>query len=347
MHPTQLEIINPLTYPGWDKLILNTPGGSFFHSSNWAAVLHDTYGYTPRYFSAVNDSALSVLVPVMEVRSIFTGRRGVSLPFSDFCEMLISESVDFRDVMDDMVKYGKRNRWKSIELMDGRYFPESTMSCSSYYDHVLELGKHTDALFATFNNNTKRNIRKAQQREVLVTRDDSMDSVKAFYRLHCLTRKRHGVPPQPYTFFENIHKRVCMSGHGFIMLASYGGTVIAGAIYFTFGDQAIFKFGASDNIYNKLRANSLVMWKAIEWLSTNGIKRLSFGRTELCNEGLRRFKTGWGSVERFIHYYKYDLVRAAFVSKSSLLSEIQKKLISKLPPFVLRTAGSLMYRHIG
>lgn len=342
-----LNITNPLTYPGWDEFLLTQETGVFFHSSYWARVLHDTYGYKPLYFTAFDQEKLKALIPVMEIQSIFTGKRGVSLPFSDYCEILISEQVDFCYVMDALVEYGKRARWKSIELMDGRYFPEKTLFCSFYYGHVLNLKKDLDMLLLTFSNNTKRNIRKALQQDVIVTRDDSMDSIKEFYHLHCMTRKRHGIPPQPYKFFENIHKHVFMSGHGFVMLASCRGKVIAGAMYFNYDDQAIFKFGASDYSYRHLQANSLVMWKAIEWFNGIGVKMLSFGRTELGNEGLRRFKKGWGTVERTIKYYKYDLHTGAFTSKNSLLSDLQIRINRRLPLFVLRTAGALLYRHIG
>jgi len=32
----KLEIINPLDYPEWDKIVLSTTNCSFFYSSAWA-----------------------------------------------------------------------------------------------------------------------------------------------------------------------------------------------------------------------------------------------------------------------------------------------------------------------
>src|SRR3989337_2504869 len=76
----KLEIINPLVYPDWDKLVLSTPNYSFFHSSNWARVLSEAYGYKPLYFTEINNRRLKTLFPFMEVKSILP----VSLPSSTY-----------------------------------------------------------------------------------------------------------------------------------------------------------------------------------------------------------------------------------------------------------------------
>jgi len=56
------------------------------------------------------------------------------------------------------------------------------------------------------------------------------------------------------------------------MLASHKGKNIASAVYFHFGDKAIYKYGASDRKYQHLRANNLVMWEAIRWFFAKWIQ---------------------------------------------------------------------------
>ena len=63
---------------------------------------------------------------------------------------------------------------------------------------------------------------------------------------------------------------------GFIVLGSYRGAAIAANVYFHFGDQVIYKYGASDKTYQHLRANNLVMWEAIKWACDKGYKAFSF-----------------------------------------------------------------------
>ena len=95
----ELEIINPLRFEGWDELILQTHGYSFFHSLAWAKVLYDSYNYKPLYFTLFDRNNLLVLIPLMQVNSFLTGRSGVALPFSDYCEPIVSEKGNREEII--------------------------------------------------------------------------------------------------------------------------------------------------------------------------------------------------------------------------------------------------------
>jgi hypothetical protein len=84
-----LDRLNPLTIPDWDALVLNTPGTGFFHTSAWCRVLSESYGYKPVYFAEIEGDRFRTLVPMMEIDSFLTGKRGVSLPFTDYCDPII------------------------------------------------------------------------------------------------------------------------------------------------------------------------------------------------------------------------------------------------------------------
>ncbi len=85
-----------------------------------------------------------------------------------------------------------------------------------------------------------------------------------------------------------------------------GARPIAAAIFFRFGRNALYKYGASDKRFQALRANNLVMWQGIQFLARNGAEKLHFGRTEQENEGLRRFKLSWNTQEETIDYFRID-----------------------------------------
>jgi lipid II:glycine glycyltransferase (peptidoglycan interpeptide bridge formation enzyme) len=162
-----------------------------------------------------------------------------------------------------------------------------------------------------------------------------------------MTRKEHGLPPQPYAFFKKIHEHVISKDHGIVMLASYRQRPIAGAIYFHFGSNAIYKYGASDRAYQQLRANNLIMWEVIQWYSQKKYASLCLGRTEPENLGLRRFKAGWGAEERVLKYFRYDLRLGAFVQSDQKGTGLHNKLFGRMPAVLLRMIGSLLYRHVG
>ena len=88
------------------------------------------------------------------------------------------------------------------------------------------------------------------------------------------------------------------------------------------------------------------MWEAIKNYSQKGFKVLDFGRTELGNIGLRQFKKGWGTDEKKIFYYQFDLKKDRFVStRNSITSSYS--VFKHLPIPVLRLTGKLLYRHAG
>ena len=341
----QLKIINPLDYPEWDKLVLSTRGYSFFHSSAWARVLNESYGYKPLYFTLIDDGRLLSLIPCMEIKSILTGKRAVSLPFTDYCEPILSHPQTM--MLNAIISYGKEASWKSIELRFGVSSLQQISPSYTYYGHTLDISGKEDEIYSTFRHSTKRNIKKAIKEGVKIRILNSLDSISEFYRLNCITRKGHGIPPQPYIFFEKIYEHVLSKNKGFVVLASHDNTNIAGAIYFHFGEKATYKYGASDRNYQHLRANNLVMWEAIKWFSQNGYKRLCFGRTEPDNKGLLQFKRGWGTDERILNYYKYDIKSETFVSEISHLSGVHNKVFHNMPISLLRITGSVLYKHIG
>jgi lipid II:glycine glycyltransferase (peptidoglycan interpeptide bridge formation enzyme) len=202
-------------------------------------------------------------------------------------------------------------------------------------------------LLDSLRDSTVRNIRKAQREGLSTSITTSWESVQTFYRLNCLTRKQHGLPPQPLSFFRQLHTHLINHNYGIVLLIYQGAQPIAGAIFLHQGEKALYKYGASDRRCQHLRANNLVMWEGIRWYAGQGYRSLCFGRTEPANVGLRQFKTGWGASEQTINYVKFDLTRNAFVQEDLLPKLWQTKICSMLPIPVLRAAGELLYGRMG
>jgi hypothetical protein len=340
-----ISILNPLDHPGWDALLLTSERAAFSHTTSWARVLSDSYGYRPLYFTIVENGKLAGLIPVMEIDSWLTGRRGVSLPFTDICHPIADTPDIFRALMESLTQHGNSKGWKYIEFKGGAAQLDGAPHCAEHFTHVLELSEDEAGLNKTFRGSSRRNIRHAEKAGVEVRLSHARDALADFYRLHCLTRQRHGLPPQPWSFFSKIHEHVIARDHGFVALGVHEGRTIAGAVYFHFQDRALYKYGASDRIHQHLRANNLIMWEAIRWFSCNGFRSLHFGRTEPENQGLLQFKRGWGTEEGRVAYYKLNIRENAFAAaRNDTTSYLAFKL---LPIPVLRLAGSVLYRHVG
>jgi hypothetical protein len=146
-------------------------------------------------------------------------------------------------------------------------------------------------------------------------------------------------------FFERVHAHLIAAGHGHIWLARHDGQTVAGAVFLTFGDNAVYKWGASRDSHQHLRANNLVMWEAIAWHAQQGYTALNFGRTGRANEGLRRFKRGWGATEHPITYLRVDLLTGQRSVPDDRTEGWHTALFRHAPPAVSRWIGDLLYRH--
>ena len=163
------EIINPLEQENWNTLLISTPGSSFFHTSDWADVLSRSYGYTPFYLCAKEQNKFTGLLPVMEVDSFLTGRRGVCLPFTDMCEPIAESTQHFQKLFDQAVSVGRKRKWKYLEIRGGQKYLPAEQSSEFFYGHKLNLAPGQQQLFINLRDSTQRNIKKAQKENISVT----------------------------------------------------------------------------------------------------------------------------------------------------------------------------------
>ena len=278
----------------WDQLLLNTPGASFFHSSAWCRVLSESYGYKPVYFAEIAGDRFRILVPMMEIDSFLTGKRGVSLPFTDYCDPIIGEgsrsrvqgsrskdisakdsefyildsgfkesdseftggdsefcildseftsgvqssgfwilTSDFKSFFSDIISFGKKRGWRTIELRSRNELPEGIPASARYYGHTIDLSQGEKKLFANLRDSTRRNIKKAVSAGVTLEQKTDLNAVREFYRLNCLTRRDHGLPPQPWSFFRKVHEHVLAKGLGTVVTAFHHGRAVASSVFFS------------------------------------------------------------------------------------------------------------------
>ena len=320
-----------------------------FASPAWFSVLQQSYGYRPGYLVGRKRGGVPALVlPFMEVRSLLTGSRGISVPFSDYCPLFAASEEDLHKGIAFLKEYGRKRGWRYLELRpdtpEGEFDSESAFG--RFYVHTLDLLPSEDELLSTFSTNTRRNIRKAGKTGLSTRVGTDLSDVLEFYGLHVQTRRHHGLPPQPVDFFVNLHRKIIGRGKGMVVLAHDRGTPVAGNVYLGTGQRAWYKYGALDRNHTAARASFLVMWEAIRAYKRAGATSLCMGRTDLAGEGLTRFKDGWGTTRKIINYVRYDYAAGRFVSGRNFGPGAANPLFRRLPLGLLRLAGKYLYRHV-
>lgn len=342
----KLQRIDPLVGDAWDALLARREDQSIFHRSAWARVLAETYGHRPFYLRVLADDREAALIPIMEVCSSFTGRRGVSLPFSDYAGPLWSDPDEADGVYSALAELAGERKWKHLDLRGGGPPSGRAAAFRIFEAHQLDLRHGLESLEKGVDSSVRRALRKVDGRALRLSVETGEDAIDSFCRLHVRTRRRHGLPPQPQSFFRSISKHLLQQGHGMVVLARLGAIPVAGAVFFWSGGNAIYKFGASDPLHWPLRPNQRVMWAAIEHLVRIGCRSLHFGRTAKGDEGLARFKRSWGSVSFPLAYDRYRPEQAAWLPPTTPRTESHPLILGHLPLLLNRLAGRLIYPHL-
>jgi lipid II:glycine glycyltransferase (peptidoglycan interpeptide bridge formation enzyme) len=89
-----------------------------------------------------------------------------------------------------------------------------------------------------------------------------------------------------------------------------------------------------------------LFWKLIEESKTSGEEQIDFGRTDLDNDGLIKFKDRFGTTRTRLTYFRYPESRRGQGVVATYLPAT-RRLFSVLPDVLSSLAGRMLYRHIG
>ncbi len=350
----QVKIIDPSKDKRWDEFVANHSQGTVFHLSNWARVLQKTYGYIPYYFILENsDKKIKAGCPFFLIKSWLTSNRFVCLPFTDNCSPLATSDEDIKSLFSAAIEEAKREKMDYIEV---RGWPKIGVRCNlqlsshNYYKvFVLKLSQDVDSIVNNFSHMVTRYVvKKTGKSPVQLRKTGNEEDMRRFYELNLLTRKKHGVPPQPYKFFKNIWQEIILEKLGILVLAEYCESPIAGGLFIVYKDIVHYKFNASNANYLKYLPNHFLVWYAIQQSCYNGFKYLDFGRASPDNQGLMKFKRLWGADEIELPYYYWPTVKGVTsTEEKSLKYGMITSVLRRTPTTISRAAGKLLYKHLG
>jgi hypothetical protein len=332
----------------WAALTMEHPQADIFHHPAWVELLQGCYGYRPALLASLGASGQPVAaLTVMQMDSRLTGRRVVSLPFSDFCQPLISDGASLGDLVEGLQTWRLQSRLPEIQIRWPLPEQYGVYAVESLARHITRLDPQSEHVFRGFaKTRVQQPIRKAERDGVSIGMSDRWDDLRLFYGLHLNTRRRLGTPVQPLRFFRLLWKHLISRGLGFVLLAYGDGRLLAGAVFLRWNRTLTYKYSASDPAYWKLRPNNLILWHAIRWGCENGYQVFDWGKTELGNQGLREFKLGWGTEEQILHY-SVLADRPPKVSPAGKARLLLAPVIQRSPAWVCRAAGELLYRYFG
>jgi len=346
--------VNPLNDARWNDLLLRCPQATVFHTSGWLDALQRTYGYEPvLYTTSCLESPLKNGLALCEVNSWLTGRRLVSLPFSDHCDLLADDDGDGdgeTELLAQLAEHVRRNGMRYVEVRPLRSWGDMTsmgwQPAEQFCFHLLSLDPGLDDLFRNLHKDCiQRKIRRAEREGLTYENGRSESLLQKFYALLLRTRRRHCLPPQPLLWFRNLAKSM---GDGLaIRVASKDNRPVAAILTLSFKDTLTYKYGCSDERFSELGGTPFLFWKTIQEAKGEGMRRLDLGRSDMDNEGLAKFKDRLGAVRTTVTYWCYSNSQLDEVHRAGRMTSMAKHLFPKLPDAVLAASGRFLYRHMG
>ncbi len=331
----------------WSRFLERHPDASVFHTPEWLEALRRTYDYEPVVFttSAPGRELLNGQV-FCRVNSWLTGRRLVSVPFSDHAALLVSETDDLDSLLSHLRERVDKESCEYVEIrpvVNGTVDPMFQES-SVFYWHKLLLDAEIDTLFHGFHKScVQRKIRRAIRERLEYTEGRSDRLIRQFHKLLILTQQRHCLPPQPITWFQNLSD--CVGERLKIRIASKDGVPIAGMLTLAYKQSMTYKYGCSDAKFHKLGGMAFLFWKTIQEAKRSGLAELDMGRSDLESPGLVTFKEHWGAERATLKYWRYPAVMLSTSTEWEL--KAAKKIFSFASGAALSTVGRLLYRHVG
>ncbi len=341
---TPLEVVDPLADGRWLSMVERHPRAGIFHSPGWLGALQRTFRFPAMALVAGKGQSVPARALVFcRVESRLTGRRLVSLPFSDHCEPLVETPAE----LDGLLGSAALGDSTAVELrpLDARWGEvmraRGWEPSARFHYHEIDLKPGPDALFTQFHNDcVRRKVRRAEREGLEVRHGNTRALIDEFYRLHLLTRRRQGTPPQPLSWFYNLARE--LGDHLAVYAAYEEGAGVAALVTLRWGSCLTYKYGASDLDRSASGGTPLLFWRVIQDACAQGLERLDLGRCDLDNEGLARFKERLGGRRTALTYYRrppagpeWDALRRT------------KPLLQHLPLPLFRLLGTLLYRHFG
>ena len=171
---------------------------------------------------------------------------------------------------------------------------------------ILDLSKSEDQLLADMKTKWRYNVKLAERKGVQIecfTKDNAgwENALDIFYQLFEITGKRDGISPHAKSYYkdllcrnssENIQVRLYLSKHE--------NDYLAGIITLFSNNDAVYLYGASNNIKRNLMSTYFLQWQAIKDAKKFGSRTYDFYGMPPREDpnhpmhGLYLFKTGFG-----------------------------------------------------
>ena len=295
--PPLRAVVNDATvHAQWDEFVARAPGGHHAQTSLWGQV-KTVSGWRPvRVLLFDGDGSLvggcQVLTRVV---------RGVlRVAFASRGPLIAADRPDALDVLLEGLAHalgGRSLTYLRLQPPDGRQdlvdqlrsrgFVPSTLEGAPTTTVRLDLRRANAEMLAAMRPGTRKNLRRAERRDVRV-RVGTLEDVPLFHELVKCSAARIGYRPPPLEYYERMLRLFAVGDRAALLIAEHAATPLAALLSIGYGESAVAKTIGWTGGASRLYPNELLYWRSVEWAKDRGYRWFDF-------EGIDRAAAGGGA----------------------------------------------------
>ena len=294
------ELTDP-SRESWDKFVLNSRTGTFFHLSGWRTVLENSFGHRAYCHYVERDKQICGILPLFHIASHLFGNRLTSTPFC-VAGSPVSESEEIDDILDrEAIQLMRELRADYVEYRDtNRRAKGWTTQGDLYATFLCEMEVDADRQLKQIPRKQRAVLRKAMTVEGI---DWTLDEdPKDLYGLYAFNVRNLGTPVFPQCYFRNLKQEFGDACE--ILTVRFQGKPVSSVLSFYFRDRVMPYYTGGRPEARTLGANDLMYWLVMRRATERGCRFFDFGRSKV-GTGPYHFKKNWGLEPRPVMHQFY------------------------------------------
>jgi hypothetical protein len=340
--PVQIEPWTTI-HEEWSSLVTSCAEATIYQQEPWLTALTRAYGFE---LTAVTlrdpDGRLDAASLFARGKNPFS-RKWTSLPCSDSSPPLARDPEARERLLAGVAE--SRLADEGIVEIRGCAAPEPWKTVNCFAQWRLDLDRPLDAIERGMAPNFRRQLHRGLERPLVIDVDRGLSGLRRFHRLNFETRRRLGLPAQPWRFFKSVFEAFEPSGEFEVWTAAQDDRTVAAMVIVRDGDDLHYKWSARTEPTPPGATHRLLT--AVCEKYAQRCRWMDLGRTDVRNVGLSRFKKEAGAKPHSLPYSFLPRVPAR-VSPEVLgkSGQVLARAWRLLPIPISRILGSFLYRYI-
>lgn len=328
----------------WRDFVDRCPQASFFHRIEWSDLLEEVFSHRTHYLLAERAGSIVAVLPLAEVRSILFGHALVSLPFAERAGVAADDAEAIAPLHAAARSLAQSLGVRHLEIRNAERREPGWPEQDLYVSFRKPIAADPEQNLLDIPRKQRAMVRKAMQRGLAAELDED---VGRFHRLYADNVHRHGTPPLPRRWFEQL-KRTFGADCEVLTVVDSRRRPVSAVLSFYFRHEVLPYYAGDVPAARELAANDYKYWALMRRAVGRGIRVFDYGRSKR-DTGPYEFKRNWGFTPVPLHY-EYALLKGATVPQNHPANprfRLSIALWRRLPRSVAGWLGPRIVRGLG